>query len=364
MRLALLVLLGLAARADAYPHFQLTLGADRCDMCHVSPAGGGALNAYGRDEAGSTVSRGGDGRFLHGAWEPPDWLALHGDFRFATADRFVADRNHVLIFPMQSDVAATVMKGGFALSITAGIRGVAREPEPTYTERLASREHYVSYEMPELYVRAGRFFPVYGLRLVDHTAYVRRFQGMNLHEEPYGLELAHFAEKTEAHVTAFVPPPLDILGSGQRPSGVAALVERRFLDDKAIAGGQARAAVSADEARYTLGAITKWFVRDLLVLAELDLTRQSFRRIDASRVQLAGYLSVSHWVAKGFLATGALQLWDPDVMLKNSSRTAGELQLQFFPRAHFELHAIVRLAGQSELDNSGFLALLQAHYYL
>ena len=69
-------------------------------------AGGGALNDYGRDEAGSTISRGGDGRFLHGAWDPPDSLALHGDFRFATADSYVADRNHVLIFPMQSDIAA------------------------------------------------------------------------------------------------------------------------------------------------------------------------------------------------------------------------------------------------------------------
>ncbi len=79
MRLTLVVALVLAVaagRAEAYPQFQLSLGADRCSKCHFSPAGGGLINDYGRDEAGSTISRGGDGRFLHGAWTPPSWLQL------------------------------------------------------------------------------------------------------------------------------------------------------------------------------------------------------------------------------------------------------------------------------------------------
>ena len=62
--LALFVVLARGERADAYPQFQLSLGPDRCTACHFSPAGGGLLNDYGRDEAGSTISRGGDGRFL------------------------------------------------------------------------------------------------------------------------------------------------------------------------------------------------------------------------------------------------------------------------------------------------------------
>ena len=32
---------------------------------------------------GSTISGGGDGRFLHGAWTPPDWLQLGADLRSA-----------------------------------------------------------------------------------------------------------------------------------------------------------------------------------------------------------------------------------------------------------------------------------------
>jgi hypothetical protein len=192
MRLILAVcVLLVSGSAGAYPQFQLSLGVDRCESCHLSPAGGGLLTAYGRDEAGSTISRGGDGAFLHGAWEPPEWLALGGDFRFATADRFVADDNELLAFPMQADVHLRAMTNRFAFAFTAGVRGQSRDPQmteaPVLFERLTSREHYVAYTRDEASIRVGRFFPVFGLRLADHTAYVRRYLGMNLQEESYAV---------------------------------------------------------------------------------------------------------------------------------------------------------------------------------
>src|SRR3954465_8855310 len=73
----------LADRAEAYPQFQFSSGTTRCSQCHFSPAGGGLITAWGRDESGDTISLGGDGAFLHGAWSPPSWLALGADLRLA-----------------------------------------------------------------------------------------------------------------------------------------------------------------------------------------------------------------------------------------------------------------------------------------
>ena len=76
-------LLAAAGRADAYPQFQFSSGTNRCSQCHYSPAGGGLITQWGRDESGDTISLGGDGGLLHGAWSPPSWLALGADIRLA-----------------------------------------------------------------------------------------------------------------------------------------------------------------------------------------------------------------------------------------------------------------------------------------
>ena len=103
---------------------------------------------------------------------------------------------------------------------------------------------------------------------------------------------------------------------------------------------------------------------ELLWLAEVDVQRQRFDH-GPSRNQVAGYLAASKWLTLGVLLTGAVHLWDPDVALRASSREAIELDVQYFPRAHFEVHLVTRGSAQgNNLDDPGFLALLQLHYYL
>jgi hypothetical protein len=382
LTLAVLVLIAVTAVAEAYPQFQLSKSA-ACGDCHLSPAGGGLLNDYGRDEAGSTISRGGDGRFLHNAWDPPDWFAIGGDFRFAFAGKRLSatdadrrgegasaqtHRSDLLIFPMQADVNLRLMKGSFALAFTAGIRGVPRDEDdeqPVFVEQLGSREHYIAYSFGEQQLRLGRFLPVFGLRLHDHTAYVRRFMGLYTYEEPYALEYARYGQKTDAHLTAFVPQPLEILGSGARRSGATALIERRLRDDLVL-GGQARAAVGSDDAVFTVGGVAKRWMpdADLLFLAELDLQRQTFRGNGPARTQIASYGSVATWAARGVLVSSALHVWEPDLTLRATTRYAYELGVQYFPRAHFEAHLLLRASAQGgTVEDPGYLSMLQLHYY-
>lgn len=369
MRLIALAVIGLAvataAPAHAYPQLQLVFGDERCGACHLSPAGGGLLNDYGRDAAGATISRDGDGRLLHGLWSPPGWLALGGDARLAVGDQRVARRNELLAFPMQADLYAHAEAGAWSISVTAGLRGGARTPTPPLVERLASREHYLRYERGDYSVRAGRFFPALGLRLADHTAYVRRFLGFGLLEEPYAVELARSDASADARVTGFVPQPIPFLGAGHPDRGLAASYERR-LGDAALAGGHARIALGDDERRYLIGAIGKLWLPDarLLWQAEVDVQRQTFRGHGPGRTQLAGYLGATRWLARGVMLTGAAQLWQPDLHLRGTARAALEVDLQYFPLAHVELHLLGRAASGDELDHPGLLSLLQLHYYL
>jgi hypothetical protein len=368
MRLAIILgVLGLAGTAEAYPQFQLSTSTDRCITCHFSPAGGGLINDYGRDEAGSTISGGGDGRFLHGAWTPPDWLQLGADLRSAFGVKAREPQTEGLAFPMQMDLYLRAAGKALSVNVTAGLRGGARDPQPPLVERLGSREHYVMYERESgAYVRAGRFFPIFGIRSQDHTAFVRRYLGFHTLEEPYAASAGTFGDSWEAHGALFVPNPIAFLGAGVQATGATAYFERRFLEDTAALAGQARVAVSSTDARVTAGVIGKRYLEGagLMLLAELDLQRQSFAdAIGPTRYQLAGYLGASRFVTDGVMVGAAVHHWQPDLRLR-SARDAFEINVQYFPRAHLELHLLTRIGSAGDFDDPGLLTLLQLHYYL
>jgi hypothetical protein len=365
MRLVLVCLIALAGTAHAYPQFQLTTGTDRCITCHFSPAGGGLINDYGREEAGSTISVSGDGRFAHGAWDPPSWLKLGADLRGVALLKLREPDTDPAIFPMQTDLYIRAGGERFSFYTTLGSRPT-RAPSPPIQERLASREHYFMYERESgTYVRAGRFFPIFGIRSQDHTSYVRRFLGFANLEEPYGVAAGMFETSWEAHVSAFVPRPVEFLGAGVKASGIAGYYERRLWDDTAAIATQARVAVSELETRVTVGAIGKRFMpqAEILLLGEIDLQRQSFADVDAPRWQLASYFAASKFVRRGWMVGAALHHWQPDLRLR-SARDAFEINVQYFPRAHFEIHLLTRVSGEGDFDTPSLLSLLQLHYYL
>jgi hypothetical protein len=369
MRLTIiaLALVASASTAHAYPQFQFTFGVDRCTTCHFSPAGGGLINDYGRDEAGSTISRGGDGRFLHGVWEPPSWFKLGFDYRGVGLVKLREPDPEPIVFPMQVDLYIRAGTPKYSFNMTAGMRGGARDPQPPFVERLVSREHYFMYERDNgLYVRAGRFFPIYGIRSQDHTAYVRRYLGFHTLEEPYGIGAGTFGDTWEGHVSAFVPRPVDFLGSGVKASGATGYYERRFMDDTAALAGQLRVGMSSLDTRVSAGVVAKRYFTgaELLVLAEVDLQRQSFDSEGAAtRWQLASYFGASKFVARGVMVGAAVHHWQPDLTLR-STRDAFEVNVQYFPRAHFELHLLTRASGEGDFDDPSLLTLLQLHYYL
>jgi hypothetical protein len=360
-----LVILGSATVADAYPRFQFSTGSERCSACHVAPEGGGLLNDFGRSEASDTISRGGDGSFLHGAWQPP--IALGGDFRFATLARARREDDPELVaFPMQADLHARVGAGPIALQGTVGLASNARiRPEGaglgTY---LISREHYVSYqrEPGEPYVRVGRFYPVLGLRSADHTALVWRALDYYVADEPYAIGVGTASSRYEVHASLFAPNPT---ASGAQSLGATAYVER-FLDDGSIAG-QARFATSDDDQRVLVGAIAKrWLPKPkLLLLGELDVQRQAIKDADVTRLSVAGYVGVTRVMLPGLLVGAALQRWTPDLALRGSARSTAEVDVQLLPWAHFELHLLARaglIGGRGGSPDS--LVLFQLHYYL
>ena len=176
MKFAVLGLLLLLAGgvAEAYPQFQLSRD-QTCTGCHLSPAGGGLLNENGLAQAEGISQFGQNPGFFYGSTGAPGGrLVLGGDAR-GVAGYYKwggSEDQGPLAFPMQVDAYARLkITDAVSFTLTGGFR-----PQEGTNENLThvwSREHYLTWQQhPDenygLYIRAGRFMPVFGLRWAEH----------------------------------------------------------------------------------------------------------------------------------------------------------------------------------------------------
>lgn len=375
----LLLLALTAARAEAYPQWQFTSGTARCNSCHYAPGGGGLVTSYARDAIGDELSTfAGDGNFLHGVVRPPSWLALGGDFRGASLAHTVQDPGGptTALFPMQADLTARVAFGaGFSFQAIGGIRGQARDastpvPEQNYqpipASRLISREHFLSWQ-PEVlgpYLRVGRFFAPFGLRLAEHVTYVRRDLGFDRLQETYNLSGGFVYARSELHVTAFAPD--FVRGMGSIEKGAAAYYEYRLLNDTASVAAQSRLAFSPGVNRFVVGTVGKLGLEAarLVLLCEVNLVHLVFDTTAVgTRQQLIGAAGLAALPLRGLMVTLLGERNQVDLQVRDSAWNAAGLFVNWFPYPHVELMVMTRFQFAAGSDATKTL-LAQLHYFL
>jgi len=365
--------------AHAYPQWQLSTGAVRCNECHYAPGGGGLINGFGRDAIGSELSTfEGDGNLLHGTVKPPSWLAAGGDFRGAFVANGVQDVNGPAYgaFPLQADLYARVaLPGGISASATVGYRGQARNTDsPIPPEdfqgsggsRFISREHYLMWQPQSVgpYVRLGRYYAPYGLRFPEHLLYIRRDLGFDLLRETYNLSGGWVLPAWELHLTAFAPDFIRNMGSDEK--GFAAYYERRLLGDKLSAALQTRIADAPGVARIIWGGVGRYYFEPLrtLAMAEVDTVHMVFEASGVpSRTQLLAIAGLAVLPYRGVILTLLGERNQTDVAVRDAAWTAGTLLVNWFPYPHVEMQLMGRLQFPANTDVAKTL-FIQLHYFL
>ena len=363
--LALLVIA--PGTAEAYPQFQFSTGNSTCTPCHFSPVGGGLIADWGRDEAGDSISMGGDGRFLHGLWVPPEWLALGVDIRFAGGLKNTDAESESLLFPMQGDLYLRGQFKDFSAYFASGACCSAREPmNGESAPKFFAREFYVMYRpsTASYYVRAGRFYTPFGLRHQDHTMYVRRDNGQYLGEETITLSGGYSGSDWDVHLGLFTPDPVQT-PTRQRSSGFSVLYENRLAEDNGSWGGHLKVDLGDHNTRFTAGALGKYWLAKpgIMLLAELDSTLETFAGAGDPRVQALAHLNATYFLTTGVMLGVTLEHYDTDLKIGSTERDSFALTAQVFPRAHFEVMALARYEVISDSSNAA-IALLMLHYYL
>jgi hypothetical protein len=364
---ALVIALVLAGSgvASAYPQFQLARD-QTCTACHLSPAGGGLLSENGLATSESISEFGTAPELMYKAIPTPAWLELGGDLRGATGLDAHPARDFVL-FPMQAELNAAATYDAFSLHVTAG----ARDPQygRTAATLFSSREHWLQWaqkpgETSGLFVRAGRFMPVFGLRYVEHPAYDRRYGGTPLYGEAYAVAAEYIDPAYEVHATGFIHDPL-FPDSIERGNGATLYAELRLAETTSV-GVEGKYDATADDRKLYSGVTAKHFFADpqILVEGELQLVHQKVD-LGGANNQLVGYL-LGSWFVGSLMIDLGLGAYEPDVKVRYLDQEAVDLNVHWFATSHIELLLVNRFQmlelGEGGLS-SGY-SLLQLHYRL
>jgi hypothetical protein len=237
--------------------------------------------------------------------------------------------------------------------------------QPISSSRLISREHYLAWQ-PEVlgpYVRAGRFFAPFGMRLAEHITYVRRDLGFNQLQESYNLSGGFVFERSELHLTAFAPDFVRHIGSDEK--GGTVYYERRFADFAAL-GLQSRLAFGPGRTRLIVGTVGKVHVARLksLLLAEVNAVQMEFATSAVpSRSQLVAAVGFSTLPVRGLIFTLLGERYQTDLQVRDAAHTAGTALVNWFPYPHFELQVMGRLQHPGGGDTTKTV-LAQLHYFL
>ena len=347
--------------ASAYPQYQLGHDAT-CTGCHLSPAGGGLLNENGLTVAENESWKGTDPLFMYGRIPAPDWLVLGGDVRGAAG---AVDNGAFAAagYPMQAEVHAAAGAKGFTVHATGGLRRPQEGGSTLHV--LWSREHYLMWQQHEggsegVYVRAGRFMPVYGLRLAEHIVYTQRFGGFPLYGETYGAAIEYVTQRFEVHGTGFIHD--GIASSAEHGDGAAFYGEVR-IGERAAVGAEAKYA-GDDEVHRTFAGLTgKLYIpsADLVLQAEGEVVKQKIVPTSRSYNQLLGYLLASRPLTNAWLLDVGLGHYTQDTDVQGNHRECIDANVHWFVSSHIELLATSRLELVSSGSNGGYM-LAQLHY--
>jgi len=353
-----------ARRSDAYPQFQLSRDTS-CISCHISPAGGGLLNENGLNSAQAMATYGTAPEFMYGKISTPASLTLGGDFR-SLAGYFASPQQYLLWVPMQADVYAHATFGHVSAQLTVGYRPPQEDNRALTT--LWAREHYLMWqskpgEREGISVRLGHFMPVFGLRLVEHPAYVRRYGGLPLFAETYAASASVIGEKYEAHVTGFIRDP--VIDPVVDANGAAAWGEYR-IGEHTLVGGGGLAQIYDWKKSYRGSLIAKHYCecRSFLVQAEAQLVYETVGAIAVRGV--VAYLMGSYWPTDAVMIDLGLGHYDPNLRVLGLDRDAADLNIHWFLDSHFEalLVSRIELVNLSrDTPNSGYV-MAQFHYRL
>jgi len=356
----------------ALPRFAAQEGVS-CGQCHVNDQGGALRNSYGAEFYSQKV-------LPMSEWEEfgsdeyttqfNKFIRFGGDVRVQYY-RYVDERTtQSAFFPMQADAYLHI----------APSEQLEFFLEQSLFRSIAATDVWAqfSYSGDGGYLRFGQFLPAYGLRLDDHTAFIRggNVGGITVADSiagiPVGRQGLHWKPSSQTvGLEAMVKPfGLQLTGSIGKPrngteyTAVLNLAHAFWIGDlNFLAGGSYFTGDLAGLGRrYSYyGVYTGINFGRFTYLGEMDFTS------DYSQQGATGYAFYSEFSARilqGLDLVASYSMYDPDVELTGVDLKRFILGMDIIPVSYVELKPQYRIiTTAADPDYSRSELIIQSHFW-
>jgi len=353
----IVLLLLLFDSLSALPRFAVRTGA-KCQSCHVNPTGGGMRNFYGSTSYGREA-------LPIKSWQEEfsleefttqlnDFVSVGADFR--TLYYTEQANNGQAFWQMQGDI---YLRANVAKKINMYLdKGLYSGFEIFGIANILPAEGYI---------KVGRFWPAFGLRIDDHTIFVRQYTGFNLRSferaEDTGVEVGFLPGAFKGVVA------VSNGGAQGIPSDkVRALLGRVELMFSAssfnfLVGGSAyRLAQGRSGKTIAGGFLGAALENNAVLLGEVDYIDDKTGVADIK--SLVSYVELDYALIQGLDLKVAYDFYDPDVKNKSGSFSRYSFGFEFFPISGIEVRPLYRLYKEEPTDLKNDEVHVLIHFYL
>lgn len=335
MRILIVLLLLVPAAGRAEPFLAVAYGY-QCSQCHVSPTGGGMRNSFGAQFSRSLLPARPGSMNEKFAAITGDVIGLGMDARFAARQREVSGVDTSLGFGTDR----------VTMYVTAQVAGNAR----LYVDQKMSpggsinREAWAKVSFDQFYIRAGRLFLPYGMRIEDDSAYIRQFTNINFNTPDNGIEIGHVGD----HISAQLSITNGTGGAAEVDDGKMVSARAAWVEQSYRVGASINRNTTDAGTRNMYGLFLGARTGPVGWIAEYDRVRDEPNGLPVADYNLG--LVEADWKLKrgNFVRLAIDLLQSPTDSLATSRRYS--LSYQWFPMPMTELRFVVRKGSTDSPD--------------
>ncbi len=332
------VAVAVAGAAYALPRFAAR-AEQKCNLCHISPNGGGMRNSFGGQYFAQTemAARKVDFEDI-GRFDPmvSNSIAIGADIR--TLYHHDEDTEQSTFFQMEGNFYLTAqLDERFSATLNRGL--------------YSGFEAYgLAYLLPwEGYIKAGKFQPAYGWYTDDHTTFVREKMLWRPGSYDTGIEIGLLPQNFSASLGIFNGSSGSF--DENKSKAMAARAElRRNVSGIGLGLGGSYYYNRRPAARVDMYGPFYYLKSGALVLTgEIGLLGTDSDHSDGSA--LAVSQEIAWEIKRGYWIKAQYDFSDPDIDIKSGASVRYGAGLQYFPIGFVEIAPLIRY--YDEIDASG-----------